>query len=344
MKNKSKRNSIKGIAAELGVSVTTVSFVLNGKAKEKRISEAVTKKILDYIELIGYRPNQLAQSLRTGKSKIIVFMVEDISNHFFSRLARIIEDIAYQKGYKVLFCSNENDDKKSLELIDLFKERQVDGFMIVPSPGIQDKIAALKAEKIPVVLCDRYFPDLDIDHVIIDNEKASYCACEHLIKNNFKNIALITTDVRQTQMLGRLEGYKKAMAAYQLPTNVLILPYKEKTTLQGKESITKFFYENPDLDAAFFTTNYLTKNGLAVIKESFPNALNKMGIVTFDDNELFTIYTPTITAVSQPLEEMAKELMKTMLALLKNPKVAQPPKKIVLKAKLVVRESSKVKE
>ena len=109
---KPKRPSIKDIASKLNVSVTTVSFVLNGKAKEMRISDEVTQKILDYIEEVKYTPNSLAQSLRTGKSNIIVFMVEDISNPFFARLARIIEVIADQKGYKVIFCSNENNLKQ----------------------------------------------------------------------------------------------------------------------------------------------------------------------------------------------------------------------------------------
>lgn len=158
---KNKRHSIKDIAAAIGVSVTTVSFVLNGKAQEKKISKAVTEKILKYVEKIKYKPNQIAQSLRTGKSKIIVFMVEDISNYFFAKLARIIEDIAYEKGYKVLFCSNENNDDRSIDLIDLFKDRQIDGYIIIPSAGILPKIKELIDDGIPVILFDRYFPDLD---------------------------------------------------------------------------------------------------------------------------------------------------------------------------------------
>ena len=112
---KKKRISIKDIAAHLNISVTTVSFVLNGKAEEKHISKALTEKVLKYVQEVNYTPNQIAQSLRTGQSKILVFMVEDISNLFFAQLARLIEDLAYKKGYKVLFCSNDNDDKKSIE-------------------------------------------------------------------------------------------------------------------------------------------------------------------------------------------------------------------------------------
>lgn len=162
---KRKAVSIKNIATELNISATTVSFVLNGKAKEMHISDTLAKKILEYVKWINYKPNQTAQSLRTGKSKILVFMVEDISNSFFSKLARILEDIAYQNGYRLIFCSNENDDDKSKELIELFNFRQVDGFIIVPSPGIRDIITNLIDENIPVVLLDRYFDGLDCDSV-----------------------------------------------------------------------------------------------------------------------------------------------------------------------------------
>jgi LacI family transcriptional regulator len=113
--------------------------------------------VLDYAKEVNFKPNQIAQSLRTVKSKLLVFMVEDISNSFLSKLARIIEDIAYEKVYKVIFCSNENDDEKSIELISIFKFRLVDGFIIVLSPGLKKTIEDLIEEKVPVVLLDRYF-------------------------------------------------------------------------------------------------------------------------------------------------------------------------------------------
>src|SRR5690606_23914944 len=98
-----KRVSIKDIAADLNISVTTVSFVLNGKAEEKHISKKLTKKVLEYVEKLNYKPNQIAQSLRTGESNILVFMGEDIANSFFSNLAWLIEALASKKGSQVLF-------------------------------------------------------------------------------------------------------------------------------------------------------------------------------------------------------------------------------------------------
>lgn len=338
-----KTVSIKTIAAHLSISVTTVSFVLNGKAKEKHISKELTQKVLDYAKEVNYKPNQIAQSLRTGKSNILVFMVEDISNSFFSKLARTIEDIAYEKGYKVIFCSNENDDQKSIELISLFKFRQVDGFIIVPSPGIRETIKELIEENIPVVLLDRYFTDLECNSVVINNEEASFNATAHLIENKFKNIGFITTDSDQTQMQARLGGYQKAIADFKLEPHVLKIPYIETSDDRSKTFIRSFLKESENLDAVFFATNYLAQTGLEVFVEDAPHLIHELGIITFDDNELFKIYSPSITAVAQPLFDISTELMKLLLPLLKRKDVKEATKNILLSAELKIRNSSLAK-
>src|SRR5688500_5299223 len=117
-----KKTSIHDIAKQLKVSATTVSFVLNGKANEKRISEDVTRRVLDFVEVVGYKPNQVAKSLRTGKTNIIGMLVEDISDPFFSSISRGIESIAYNHKYKIFFASTENDTEKTKALIKVFRE------------------------------------------------------------------------------------------------------------------------------------------------------------------------------------------------------------------------------
>lgn len=340
---KKKAVSIRNIADELNISVTTVSFVLNGKAKEKYISKELTKKVLDYAKLINYRPNQIAQSLRTGKSKILVFMVEDISNAFFSKLARIFEDIAYEKGYKVIFCSNDNDDEKSNELISLFNFRQVDGFVIVPSPGIKETIENLIKDNIPVILLDRFFEELNCNSVVIDNLQASFDATTHLIQNKFKHIGYITTASDQSQMKGRLCGYEKAMLENGLISHTLQIPFNEISKGKGKEYIRNFLEKHPNLDALFFATNYLAQSGLKVLKESSPTLVKELGIIAFDDNDMFKIYDPAITSVSQPLVEISTKLMEIMLILLKKKDVIETNHQIMLKTELIIRESSLIK-
>ena len=150
---KGKRSSLKDIAAYLKVSVTTVSFVLNGKAAERHISKEMTKKVLEYADSINYKPNKIAQCLRTGKLKVLVFMVEDISDIESAKLAKMLEDVAYQSGYNLVFCSIGNEKARALELIDFYYLLQVDGFVIIPSLKIYGEIDRLfKEEGKPIVL------------------------------------------------------------------------------------------------------------------------------------------------------------------------------------------------
>lgn len=339
---KTKRPSIKDIAVKLRVSVTTVSFVLNGKAREMRISEELTQKILNYAEEIQYSPNQLAQSLRTGKTNIIVFMVEDISNLFFARLARIIEVIAYKEGYKVIFCSNENDDRRTEELLQVFKDRKVDGYIIIPSAGVKEQIKRLREEHVPFILFDRYFPDLETNYVVIDNENATYQATKHLIRNGYRDIAFVTIPAEQTQMRDRLKGYNKAMGEAMLRSRILELPFVEDGS-DGEGLMEEFFKADPALDAIFFATNYLTQRGLLVLREHFPGKLNEWGIMTFDDNEYFPIHTPSISAVAQPLEGIGEKLMEIMMVLLEG-RTPEKVRQVVLEAELRERDSSKAKK
>lgn len=311
--------SIKDIASQLNISITTVSFILNGKAKENRISEKLTKKVLDHIEKVGYQPSQLAQSLRTGKSKILVFMVEDISNYFYSSVARKMEEKAYASGYKIIYCSTDDDINKAQELIQVFKGRQVDGYIITAPKGLEGDIKQLMEEGLPVVLFDRYFPDMDASHVVINNFQATYSAINGLIDNGFKNIGFVTLESQQTQMMDRYKGYEKAINEHNLSLNLKAIPYEDIGTDNIEKKIKLFVAEEkPGLDALFFSTNYLTISGLAALKSLGKNIPEDIAVVAFDDNELFKLYNPPISAIAQPIEEMSNKLMDVILSQLKG--------------------------
>ncbi len=116
-----KKVSIKDIAKQLGISISTVSFVVNGKAKEKRISDELTKRVLQLVDELDYKPDALARSFRTGKTNIIGFLVDDISEPFFSGIARFIDEKASKKGYKIIYSSTRNNRKKAVELLQIFQ-------------------------------------------------------------------------------------------------------------------------------------------------------------------------------------------------------------------------------
>lgn len=335
-----KKISIHDIAKELNLSATTISFVLNGKGDEKKISEDVRRKVSDYIKKVGYQPNMIAKSLRTGKSNIIGMLVEDISDPFFSGISRGIEAIAYDHRYKIFFASTENDTEKTKVLIKLFRERQVDGYIMAPPSGVEDEIRALMDDNVPVILFDRYLPSLNTSTVIIDNYSGSYQAVKHLLENGYSNIAFITLNSEQTQMHARLQGYIKAIEDNGCDPIVAKLPYKSSYQVGAGELVQEFIKEHNKVDAIIFATNYLAINGLKAIRDLGLTIPDDIAVIGFDDNTHFNLFSPSITAVAQPIEEIAQEVVQQLLNALSDERESKKRRTVTLPVKLIVRDSS----
>lgn len=334
-----KKLSIKDLAKELNISATAVSFILNGKAREKRISEELVKKVEGYIEKTGFKPNSLARSLRTGKTNIIGLMVENISNPFFANIARHIEERAYKSGYKIIYCSTDNNSMKTRDLIQMYRERHVDGYIITPPEGIEPEINSLLASGCPVVLFDRLLHGVDADFVLINNEQSTYNATKHLITQGYKNIAFITLGSLQSQMQDRLNGYEKALSERELPIHLKELPYTAESSDYTRH-ITAFLKRKPELDAIVFGTNYIGVSGLKAINALGRRIPADLAVISFDDHDVFELNTPTVTAIAQPIEEMAEKVITLLLNKLNRDTKPVASKTYVLPAKLIMRNSS----
>ncbi len=334
-----KKLSINDIANELHVAKSTISFILNGKAKEKRISDELTEKVLKFVKEKGYKPNQLAKSLSTGKTKMICLMVEKISDYFFSHIAFHLEALAYKNGYKIIYCSTENDPEKTRQLISLLRARYVDGYIITPPVGIESEIKTLINDNLPVVLFDRYLPTVPTDYVGLDNYKGTYEAVKFLART-CRKIALVTLASEQTQMIERQTGYMAAIKEHQLKPLILKVSFENDTEITVKQCI-QFIKNNPDLDAILFATNYLALSGIKAINELGLKVLDDISIIAFDDHDVFKIFNPPISAVAQPLDVMAKQLFKTLLDKLENKVRLRDVSTVIIQPELILRGSTK---
>ncbi len=202
---------MKDVANSVGVSITLASVVLNGKAEQYRISEEMTKRILAAAKEMNYSPNLVAQNLRGGKSQLIGVIVTDISNPFYSTISRIIEDRANEFNYTVLFSSSDEDLESTKRLINVLINKGVDGLIIVPCDGSEEVIKSLDDDKIPVVLLDRYFPNLDIGYSCLNNYKSTELATQHLIDQGYKNISLVAYKTQMNHIIDRIAGYQDTM-------------------------------------------------------------------------------------------------------------------------------------
>lgn len=335
-----KKLSIVDIANNLNISKTTVSFILNGRAREKRISEELVERVLKHVKEVGYKPNSLAKSLRTGKSNIIGLLVQDISNHFFAAIARQIEDLAYKHGYKIIYSSTDNDTQKTQELIAMFRDRHVDGYIIVPPEGIEEDISSLIKDGFPVVLFDRYLPKVDTDYVVVDNLFSTYNATRLLIDKGHKNIAFISFISDQTQMRHRLEGYEKAMAESNLKISIKEIEFDQDQKLI-KAPIRAFLNEYKETDAILFANNYLATNGLKVIRDLGLKVPEDLALISFDDYVVFELCNPPVTAISQPLDEIANNVISLLLNRLNTSTVDDDSKQqVTLQTELMIRAST----
>ena len=335
-----KKLSINDIANQLNVAKSTVSFILNGKAKEKRISDELTERVLKFVKEKGYRPNELAKSLSTGKTRMICLLVEKISDYFFSHIAFHLEALAYKNGYKIIYCSTENDPGKTRELINLLRARHIDGYIITPPAGIEDEIRSLLSDNLPVVLFDRFFPDTQTDYVGLDNYRGTYDAVEFLVGTAAKRIALFTLNSGQTQMIERQNGYLDAIKKHRLKPLVFKIPFENDQETTIAQSV-QFLKDNPDTDAIIFATNYLALSGIKAINEAGLNIPNDISVIAFDDHDVFNIFNPPISAIAQPIDEMAKQLFKTLLDKLENRVRLKDLSKVIIQPDLILRGSTK---
>ncbi len=339
MKKKDQaRISIKDIAKELNLSITTISFVINNKAKN-RISDEVISKVEAYIEKVGYKPNTTAQSLRTGKTNTIVFMVEDISDPFFSSVAKEMEELAFDSGYKIIFCSTENKKSRAIELISMFKDRQVDAFIITPPEDFEDEIQKLVSENQIVMLFDRFYKLANFNYVVLNNFEATKKTINYLLGEGFKNIAFVGLESELSTLVDRYKGYKEAVS--NMNDLSLLLNFEDVRSKKGSDLFENFLNNNPNIDAILFSTNSLAITGLKVLKRKNLEIPLDIGVITFDDRDLFELYSPPITVMAQPISLLAKELINGTLKLLKNKNKVQNKIQIVLEGNLVIRKSSK---
>lgn len=336
-----KKMALKDIARLAGVSTSTVSFVLNGKGKQMRISTAVEKKIKSLATKHGYQPNQVAISLRTGRSNLLGLIVETISGNFLASLARVIEKEAEAYGYKIVYCSTENQLHKGQELIRMLSQRQVDGYIITPTPGMESDITKMVNAKKPVVLMDSFYKNSKVPYVLVDNYRAISDGMQFLLKKSYLKIAFISVEIDLSQLKEREKAYLDIMKKEGLPGKELLfrLPY-DTTKEDSIDKLSSFIKKNPELEILFFATNYLGLIGLETIRVLNLEVPGDIGILCFDDHDLFRLYTPGISVIAQPVEEIAKTAVQLLMAQLGKKGDQIKNFQVTYAAKIIAREST----
>lgn len=310
----SKKNAtIKSIAAELGVSASTVSRVLNGVGKKYRISTKTIDAVQEMAKSLEYAPNVLAKSLRLNKSSTIGLVVPDISNPWFAKIAKRIEAEARKKGYNIFLYDSDNDLETEQKAITLLQNWMVDGIIIVPIGLEASHLVDASSKGTPVVLIDRYFEHLEIPYVSTNDLEGAYKAVKHLIQNGHKNIACIQ-GVRGTSSNNqRISGYKKALKEGGIAFDKNLVLGNDFGFENGYHQTLKVIKHLKEVTALFSTGNQITLGALKALAENDIAVPKDISIVSYDEHDYSELlYTPLTTVShleSHEIGEIALDLL-----------------------------------
>lgn len=334
-----KNVTIRDIAAKAGVSIALVSFVMNNRieadGKQKyRVSETTRKRILEIAKQLNYQPNFAARTLRRGRSMVIGALLSDISNVFYGEIAKQLEDIAFRHGYTVLFGSTDESPEKMERLVRSFIDKGVEGFIIVPCEGSEKIMRHIYNIGIPLVIMDRKDYDIPAPKVVLNGVEAMKSAVNLLVKKGITNIEMMSYTMRVSSISDREIGFVESMEALGVKRDdirIHRLPFDsiQKTT---DELIPSILERN--VKGLVFATNSLS---VAAIRKLFSMGVSiqkDVHIVGFDNSEVYSLFTPSIPHVCQPIDRICKETLSLLFGILEN-KVAQESSTVVLDGILV---------
>ncbi len=337
--NTDRQVSIVDIAERAGVSKTTVSFILNGKAEEHRISAETIKRVQDIIREFHFEPNEFARGFRLKQTKTIGLVIGDINNRFLSQLEKTIEIEARNQGYNLIISSSEDDAELENKVIDTLLHRVVEALILVSVHSDNQKHLELNKRSIPVVYVDRKIDGKDLLSVTSDNQLGAYQLTEHFIEQSINRIAFIGGLEHLSTNSERFSGFHNAFNANHLQVDSSLVVHGEFTAEGAFASSQKLFESLDQYPEAIFTASYTILEGLlAYLKQYHPEGLEKIRIATFDDHPLLDYLPFKINSAVQDSELMGTTAFDLVMRLLKGETDMKPvviPPKLIFRDKLI---------
>lgn len=336
MSTKTEKVTIKEVATRAGVSTATVSHVLNNT---RFVSEELRETVLKAIRETGYFRNEVARGLRRGATATIGLMIPDNSNPFFAEMARIIEDWGFSKGYSTILCNSSGNLEREVAYIDTLISKQIDGVIIIASHSNYTHLMEFKKRKIPMILVDRDFPLILGDIILVDNDSGGYIATKYLIDLGHEKIACLTGPSDVTPSADRVKGYYRALkeAGIKIRNDYVITGDFE---LESGEYAMKKLLSLEDVPTALFACNDIMAIGaLRHAKSANINVPVDISIIGFDDIQLDSIVSPSLSTVAQPIKEIATTASVMLIDKIQNNAEEIDGKRIILDTHLIIRDS-----
>ena len=324
--------TIYDVAREANVSMATVSRVVNGNPNVK---PATRKKVLDVIDELDYRPNAVARGLASKKTTTVGVIIPDVTNLYFSSLARGIDDIATMYKYNIILANSDQNNHKEIQVLNTLLSKQVDGIIYMGNNLTSELRAEIVRSKTPIVLAGTIDPDHVVASVNIDYKIATQEAIQQLIENGHKNIAFVTASLKNTVASDlRLEGYKSALSVANIEFNDKFV-YEIPMTYQCGEVLAE------KLVQAGITAAVVTDDEAAV---GLINGLYDLGVKDFEvissnNSKLTKMTRPTLSTIAPPLYDIGAVAMRLLTKIMNKEEVVET--EITLPYKIEYRQSTK---
>lgn len=325
--------NIQQVAKQAGVSVATVSRVLNGKDK---VSTKTKQKVEEAIQYLNYEPSMLGRNLRNSESRIVLILIPSISNPFYFEVIKGIENMALSQNYSILLCETDSKPEKEEIYFDLVRKKMADG-IISMDPAVNVETLKELAENHAIIQCSEYGGGIGIPYVTIDSEEASYHAVKHLIQIGHRKIALMNSDEKFLYARERRMGYERALQEHGIPLDGEYIFYTQELGFeQGQQTMKKILQLQDRPTAVFAVSDLLAIGALKEINAAGLHVPEDVAVVGFDKIDFSNMTNPALTTVAQPMYKMGTVAARMLIEKIQGKIVDS----IVLGHELVIREST----
>ena len=326
--------TIKDVATHASVSVATVSAVMN---KSKYVSPALAERVSESIITLGYKRNNFARGLKTQVSHSIGLVVPDITNPFFTNIARGVEDVANAYNYSLILGNTDEDPEKEKKYLQLLESKRADGLIIAVTAHSHEYLQSLSLQHLAMISIDRSLFDLGVDTVMVDNREGTITAIEHLIALGHRRIGLVTGLRGIAPTEERLEGYKLALEKHGIPVDPALIAIAHARIDGGARGTMQLLALEDQPTAIFVMDGTMAIGALQTITGAGLSCPEDVALVCFDDFAWAPVMRPRLTVIDQPTYEIGEQSAHLLFERLQNRDRA--PREIRLQTRLIVRES-----
>jgi LacI family transcriptional regulator len=287
---------------------------------------------------LRYVPNALARSLRSRKTGLLALIVTDITNPFFTTIARGVEDVANERGFSVILCNTDENEDKQIDYLTVLLQKRVDGFLFVQARSTPESVQLIQRQSVPVVVIDRQISGVEVDVVRGDSEQGAYQLVNLLLSLGHRRIGMLSGPETISTAAQRVAGYRRALAEAGVDRDAALVCYGEYTQEGGYQTTQQALFATPRPTALFAANNFIAMGAFRALREAGLSVPGDVALVCFDEAPQSAMIEPFLTVAAQPAYEMGRQATELLLARLSG-EALQACQEIVFPVEIIARKS-----